>query len=104
MQEIRSKIGNKIRTRRMSIRMTRKAFGEALEFSQASISNIENGKQSLTAEKLWHVALVLRCPPSDLIPPMPVEYQDFEKQLRAIEDQETKGWAQELVKVLPRQS
>lgn len=92
LKVIRGKIGKKIRTRRMSIGMTRKAFAEELELSQASISNIENGKQSLTAEKLWCVALVLRCTPADLLPPVPEEYRGFEKQLQAIEDQEAKMW------------
>lgn len=77
--------------------MTMKGFAHKLDFSQASVSNIEKGKQSLTAEKLWHVALVLGCTPGDLLPPIPEEYKHFEKQLEEIEDEQTRKWGQELI-------
>jgi transcriptional regulator with XRE-family HTH domain len=101
MQEIRCNIGMKIRSRRLTIGMTRKAFAEELDLSQASVSNIENGKQSLTAEKLWHVSLVLGCPTHDLLPPVPVEYQNFEEELHGIDDKKTREWGHELVKRSP---
>lgn len=103
LEEIRSNIAANIRTRRTSMRMTRKDFAKDLKLSLSSISQIENGKQSLSAEKLWHVALVLGCAPEELIPPVPDEYCHYEKQLEEIRDKKTLGWAQELIKRSPSQ-
>lgn len=97
LKEICDSIGIKIHNRRLAIGMTRKVFAHKLEFSQASVSNIEKGKQSLTAEKLWQVALILACTPADLMPPIPEEYKNFEKQLEEIEDEKTRKWGQELI-------
>lgn len=97
LKEICDSIGMKILNRRLTIGMTRKGFAQKLKFSQASVSNIEKGKQSLTAEKLWHVALVLGCSPGDLLPPIPEEYKHFKKQLEEIEDAKTREWGQELL-------
>jgi len=98
LKEICDNIGTKIKSRRLAIGMTRKSFAHEIEFSQASVSNIENGKQSVTAEKLWHIALILGCSPGDLLPPIPEEYKNFEKQLEEIEDEKTRKWGQELIK------
>jgi transcriptional regulator with XRE-family HTH domain len=98
LKEICVTIGLKIRHRRLKIGMTRKIFAFELELSSASISNIEKGKQSVSAEKLWHVALVLGCPPGDLLPAVPEEYQLFEEQLKEIDNEKTRKWGQELIK------
>lgn len=97
LEEICVSIGSKIHCRRSTIGMTRKEFAQKLEFSPASVSNIEKGKQSLTAEKLWQVALVLGCAPGSLLPEIPEEYKNFEKQLANIEDSKTREWGHKLL-------
>lgn len=103
LKEICVTIGEEIRKRRSTIGMTRKEFGSKLDFSQASVSNIEKGKQSLTAGKLWQVALVLGCSPSEILPPIPEEYKMFEKELAKM-DKKTRQWGYELLKPLKNEA
>lgn len=92
-------IGRKIRVRRIQLDITRKDFAERVQLSQASISNIENGKQSLSAERLWEIAVVLGCSPSDLLPPVPDGCKQFEDEARKLEDEEARRWAQDIISV-----
>lgn len=97
--EIRRMIGRKIRLRRIRLDITRKDFAERISLSQASVSNIENGKQSLGAERLWEVAVVLGCSPSDLLPPIPDGCKQFEDEARKLEDEEARRWAEDIIAV-----
>ncbi len=97
LEKIRIKIGTKIRMRRKQLDMDPKVFGKKIKVSRGTVSNIENAKQSVSSERLWQIAVALGCTPNDLMPPVPEEYKDFEKNLKKIEDDEAKKWAQNVI-------
>lgn len=97
VEKIRKTIGAKVRNRRQGLGIERKEFAEQLKLSQASISNIENGRQSIPAERLWLIAAMLGCSPNDLLPPIPQGYRGFDKKVQDMDDENAKRWLKDLV-------
>jgi transcriptional regulator with XRE-family HTH domain len=91
---IRCLIGTKIRRRRMAVGIERKSLAASLNVSDGTVSNFEKGRHSISAERLWLVAAMLKCSPLDLLPPLPEDLSGFDKQVQAIEDEEAKKWLQ----------
>lgn len=93
LAQIRKEIGNNIRSRRLQLRMEMKELGSKIGLSQSSITNIEKGRQSITAERLWQITLVLRCSPQDLLPPIPQEFKDYEENMAKLKNEKLKKFA-----------
>lgn len=96
---IREKISEKIRKRRKAIDLDTKVLASKVGLSQSSISNIENNKQSIPAERLWQFAVALGCSPNDLLPPVPDEVKKFDKNLKKIEDDEVREFAKAVINI-----
>ena len=61
-------IGEKIRTLRIARRLPQQSVAKTLEVSQATISRLESGKESLTVDQLLRVCRLFNVPPSHLLP------------------------------------
>jgi len=96
---IRYKISQKIKKRRKAIDLDTKVLASKVGLSQSSISNIENNKQSIPAERLWQFAVALGCTPNDLLPPVPDEVKKFDKNLEKIENDEAKEFAKAVINI-----
>ena len=94
---IRGKIGEKIRQRRRYASMETKVLAMKVGLSQGSISNIETGKQAITAERLWQFAVALKCSINELLPPIPDEVRGFDENLRKIENEQAKEFAKDII-------
>jgi len=69
-------IGKLMRKRRAELGMSSQQLGEAVGLTRASISNIENGRQRITVDKLGDIALVLQCDRWDqLLPPLQSQFE-----------------------------
>jgi len=97
LKSIREKVGTKIRQQRKKRDMETKVLASKIGLSQGSISNIEHGKQSVTAERLWQIAVALGYTPNDLLPPVPDRFIEFEKNLRKMEDEEAQEFAKNVI-------
>lgn len=99
-QDIRKKIGEFIQRRRKDRGITAEDLGRAVHLSKASVSNIERGKQALTVEVFWAIAVFLKCHPSQLMPRIPDERILAEGELRNIQsrtdDENAKQWVEDL--------
>lgn len=48
--------------------MTQKELSVQIDFNRTSITNIENGRQHITLDTLFHLAATLEIPPAKLLP------------------------------------
>jgi UDP-N-acetylglucosamine 1-carboxyvinyltransferase len=55
------RIGEQIKEVRKTRGVTQKKLGEAIDFSEAQISYVENGKRNLSSDKLKKIEKVLEC-------------------------------------------
>ncbi|TSC79900.1 MAG: hypothetical protein G01um101425_377 [Candidatus Peregrinibacteria bacterium Gr01-1014_25] len=77
--------------------MDTKILARKIGLSQGSVSNIEKGRQSVTAERLWQIALALGCTPNDLLPPVPDNFKDYEANLRKLETSDAEEFAKSVI-------
>lgn len=59
MSEFDTDLGQRIRDLRQAAGLTQQVLGERLGVTKQSISNIEVGRQSVSAEMLWNIAVFL---------------------------------------------
>lgn len=97
LKAVQKKIGVKIRQQRKKRDMETKMLASEIGLSQGSISNIENGKQSITAERLWQIAVALGCDANDLLPPVPNRFAEFEANIMQMEKEEAKEFAKNVI-------
>lgn len=97
LREMRKGIGKKIRLQRKKRDMDTKILARKIGLSQGSVSNIEKGRQSVTAERLWQIALALGCTPNDLLPPVPDNFKDYEENLRKLETSDAEEFAKSVI-------
>ena len=95
---IRTKIGKKICHRRKEIELDTKILATKVGLSQGSISNIEKGKQSITAERLWQFSVALGCFPTKLLPSIPDEIKEFDKNIEKLENDQDKEFARAIIR------
>ncbi len=100
LEAIRTKIGIKIGHRRKEIDLDMKVLAEKVGLSQGSISNIEKGRQSITAERLWQFSVALGCSPTKLLPSVPDEIKEFDKNIEKLENEEAKEFAKIIVRTI----
>lgn len=63
-----NRVGENIRRRRIELQMTQMDLAKRLGYTaKSSISEVENGKQDLTFERIERFAEALRCPVSDIV-------------------------------------
>lgn len=97
LKAVQKKVGTKIRQQRKRRDMDIKVLASKIGLSQGSVSNIENGKQSISAERLWQIALALGCMPNDLLPPVPDKFVEFEANLQQLENEQAQEFAKNVI-------
>jgi transcriptional regulator with XRE-family HTH domain len=84
---LRNEIATLITNRRREIGLTQADLARAIGVSRPSITNIENGRQSLSVEQLYEIALVLNTQVLALLPELPkptTEVEEYMARLRQI--------------------
>ncbi|WP_097302058.1 helix-turn-helix domain-containing protein [Pseudomonas chlororaphis] len=71
MQALVKDLGQKIRERRKSIGLSQDALAYACEIDRSYMGRIERGEVNLTIEKLYRIAVQLKCQPHTLLPRLP---------------------------------
>jgi transcriptional regulator with XRE-family HTH domain len=61
-------LGRRIRDARRRLGLTQQDLGDEVNLSRTSITNIENGNQSVTVWLLHLIATATECSPADLVP------------------------------------
>jgi transcriptional regulator with XRE-family HTH domain len=61
-------LGQLIREKRESLKMTQGELADLVEMSRASVTNIELGRQSVLLDQLYRFAAALRAKPAELLP------------------------------------
>lgn len=74
MDQLAKALGERIRTQRKACRLSQDALALACSIDRSYIGRIERGEVSITVEKLYRIASLLRCDPTSLLPP-PSELQ-----------------------------
>ena len=69
--EIRAEIGTRIAARRHELRLSAKAVAERLRVTRVAITQIETGRNNVTAVTLWKLATLLECKVGDFFPAVP---------------------------------
>lgn len=70
-QNINYKVGQHIAKRRKNLGITQAKIAEELKLEIETISRMENGKISLSLDRLEQFAAILKCSPVDLLRPTP---------------------------------
>lgn len=66
--ELHAELGRLVRQERTRCGLSQERLAEATGLSRSSIANIERGRQNLTVEALFDLALALGVTPPDLLP------------------------------------
>lgn len=79
MQEknINYQVGQTIASRRKSLGITQAKMAEELKLEIETISRMENGKISLSLDRLEQFAAILKCSPADLLRPIPENHSEI---------------------------
>lgn len=73
-REIRAAIGSRIAELRRKRKLTARVVGEKLRISREAVTQIENGRNNITALALWKLATLFRCDIKDFFPDVPDGY------------------------------
>ncbi|WIE49841.1 helix-turn-helix transcriptional regulator [Pseudomonas sp. GM17] len=68
MQQLAKVLGQNIRERRGAEGMSQDALAHACEIDRSYMGRIERGEVNLTIEKLYRIAIQLKCQPHSLLP------------------------------------
>ncbi|MBA6112900.1 MULTISPECIES: helix-turn-helix domain-containing protein [Pseudomonas] len=71
MQGLAKDLGQKIRERRILIGLSQDALAFACAIDRSYMGRIERGEVNLTVEKLYKIAVQLKCQPHTLMPRLP---------------------------------
>ncbi|MBX6276979.1 helix-turn-helix domain-containing protein [Pseudomonas aeruginosa] len=71
MQALAKDLGQKIRERRIAVGLSQDALAFACEMDRSYMGRIERGEVNLTVEKLYRIAIQLKCQPHTLLPRAP---------------------------------
>lgn len=73
--EINAEIGRTLRARRRALRLSLRTVGDAIGVTSVQLHKYERGLAGVSAERLWRLAVALRCSPGDLLcEPDPYEH------------------------------
>lgn len=67
-REFNEEVGRRIRERRLRAGLTQEDLGDAVDLARTSVTNFENGNQSVTLWLALRLSIVLDCLAEDLIP------------------------------------
>lgn len=70
-KNINLQVGQNIAQKRKSLGITQAKIAEELKLEIETISRMENGRISLSLDRLEQFAAILKCTPADLLRPMP---------------------------------
>lgn len=70
-KNLNQQAGQNIAKRRKELSITQAKMAEELKLEIETISRMENGKISLSLDRLEQFALILKCSPADLLRPTP---------------------------------
>jgi transcriptional regulator with XRE-family HTH domain len=71
--DIRRLIGENIRVRRLTAKLSQEAFAAKVGVEQSYLSGLEAGRRNPTAVTLWHVAVALKIRPGALFEAPPAD-------------------------------
>lgn len=72
--EIRQEIGNRIAELRRKRKLSARLVGEKLRLSREAITQVETGRNNITALALWKLATLFQCDIEDFFPAVPDGY------------------------------
>ena len=73
-EELRGEIGKKIQETRKRAGLTALHVADELEISREALTQIETGRNNVTATMLWKLAGLLGCEPDMFFPPVPKDH------------------------------
>lgn len=68
MQALAKDLGERIREKRLSVGMSQDALAFACGIDRSYMGRVERGEVNITIEKLYRIAIQLRCQPHTLLP------------------------------------
>ncbi|MCU4676187.1 MULTISPECIES: helix-turn-helix domain-containing protein [Catenovulum] len=68
MKDLAKKLGANIRVKRKEVGLAQDKLAELADMDRSYIGRIERGEMNITVEKLYSLAIVLKCKPKDLLP------------------------------------
>ena len=105
--EIRREVGRKIAERRKKLGLSALRVAEELGLSREAISQIENGRNNISAVSIWKLATLLSCDVALFFPEVPDGYALTKVDKQKLEEEGGKKaarWAQELFASKPKPS
>lgn len=68
MQNLSKKLGERIRNERIKQGISQENLALLTDIDRSYVGRIERGEVNITVEKLYQIADVLKCSPSELLP------------------------------------
>ncbi|HIE5765851.1 TPA: helix-turn-helix domain-containing protein [Proteus mirabilis] len=68
MQNLSKKLGERIRNERIKQGISQESLALLTDIDRSYVGRIERGEVNITVEKLYQIADVLKCSPSELLP------------------------------------
>lgn len=98
--EVRKAIGKKIREMRDKLGLTALQIATRLNVSREAITQIETGRNNISAVALWQLATLFHCDIEDFFPAIPDGFALTKVDLQKVaqEDQNAAQWAKRLFK------
>lgn len=98
--EVRKAIGKKIREMRDKLGLTALQIATKLDVSREAITQIENGRNNISAVALWQLATLFHCDIQDFFPVIPDGFALTRVDLQKVAQESPKAaeWAERLFK------
>lgn len=87
-REMREIIGKRIKRIRLRFHKTAKEVGEEIGTTRGALSQIETGKNNISAVSLWKIACLLQCDIKDFFPNVPEAHSLNETDLAIIAEED----------------
>jgi|GEM_PF-1167758 len=87
-EEMRKIIGNRIRRIRLRFHKTAKEVAEKIGMKRGALSQVETGKNNISAVSLWKIACFLQCDIKDFFPNVPEAHSLNETDLAIIAEED----------------
>lgn len=103
--EIKAEIGRRIAERRKKLGLSAQRIAERMGVSREAITQIENGRNNITAVSVWKLATLLSCDVGLFFPEVPDGYALTKVDQQKLEEEGGKKaarWAQELFASKPK--
>lgn len=86
-KEMRKIIGNRIKRIRLRFHKTAKEVAEKIGMKRGALSQVETGKNNISAVSLWKIACFLQCDIKDFFPNVPESHTLNETDLAIIAEE-----------------